>query len=398
MLAHLAADRARVAELGAQILQLQDRIHELDLEKGVAQERLDRYCYPVLALPNEITSEIFTQFLPPFPSCPPLTGPASPTLLTHICRAWRLIALNTPTLWRAISLTADHTPFTLAMEIADVWFTRSRSCPLSIEIHYAYVEVVTLPPRILQEAARLEDLRITAPALHPFLACLPANSYSMPLLRRLELQIWDADELLAPPTCPALFCDAPQLRSVVLDDLTAEYIQLPWAQLTSVSISNVLPRDSLSLLGRTCNLLHCELWLPHDDDALTELSLPSLESLLIHDTGAAVEYLDSLTLPALQKLSIPEPFLGKHPIDALNRFIHKSTCKLQELCITGEIENSTIAIYRTGFPLIPRLTLDGRRAKESSESDNPYAAATEQIYEIDDLGSSIPEFDESENH
>ncbi|KAJ7149647.1 hypothetical protein C8R46DRAFT_1125688 [Mycena filopes] len=321
MLAHLSADRARVAELEAQILQLQDRIRELDAEKGVAEERLDRYCYPVLSLPNEITSEIFTQFLPTFPLCPPLTGTASPTLLTHICRAWRAIALNTPTLWRAISLTADDTSFTLGAEIADVWFTRSCCCPLSIEIDYTDVEEVTLPPRILEEAVRLENLKlhITASELHAFAACLPATSCYMPLLRRLELQIWDADvEPLEPSHRPILFCDAPQLRSVVLDDLATEYIQLPWAQFTSVSITGVSPSESQRLLRQTRNLLHCELWLMDHDNALTELSLPLLKSLVLHEADtviqyAAVEYLDSLVLPALQKLSIPEPLLGEHP-------------------------------------------------------------------------------------
>ncbi|KAJ7641164.1 hypothetical protein FB45DRAFT_712335, partial [Roridomyces roridus] len=57
---------------------------------------------PVLTLPNEITSEIFVHFLPPYPVCPPMTGLDSPTSLTHICRQWREIALATPKLWRAI--------------------------------------------------------------------------------------------------------------------------------------------------------------------------------------------------------------------------------------------------------------------------------------------------------
>ncbi|KAJ7204565.1 hypothetical protein B0H12DRAFT_1330552, partial [Mycena haematopus] len=87
-----AADRARIAEIEAQILQV------LEAEKTCTQKRLDSYTYPVLTLPNEITSEIFTKFIPVYPSPPPFTGLLAPTILTQICRKWRDIALTTPAL------------------------------------------------------------------------------------------------------------------------------------------------------------------------------------------------------------------------------------------------------------------------------------------------------------
>lgn len=57
MLAGLAEDRARIADLEAQIL-------DLETQKAVVQERLDAYKYPVSTLPNEIISEIVVHFLP----------------------------------------------------------------------------------------------------------------------------------------------------------------------------------------------------------------------------------------------------------------------------------------------------------------------------------------------
>jgi hypothetical protein len=74
-------------------------------EKSAAQERLDSYKYPVLTLPSEIVCNIFIHFLPIYPTCPPLTGPLSPILLTHICGGWREIALALPVLWRAITMS-----------------------------------------------------------------------------------------------------------------------------------------------------------------------------------------------------------------------------------------------------------------------------------------------------
>ncbi|KAJ7882301.1 hypothetical protein B0H13DRAFT_1629544, partial [Mycena leptocephala] len=99
MLSALAADRARVADIEARILELERSLAALRLQKTVVQERLDSYKYPVLRLPNEIVSEIFTHFLPIYPLCPPVAGLLSPTVLTHICRKWREIALTTPDLW-----------------------------------------------------------------------------------------------------------------------------------------------------------------------------------------------------------------------------------------------------------------------------------------------------------
>ncbi|KAJ7231501.1 hypothetical protein C8J57DRAFT_967491, partial [Mycena rebaudengoi] len=60
--------------------------------------------YPVLTLPTDITSEIFTHFLPTYPLCSLINGLLSPMLLGQICHQWRDIALGTPRLWSAIEI------------------------------------------------------------------------------------------------------------------------------------------------------------------------------------------------------------------------------------------------------------------------------------------------------
>ncbi|KAJ7149645.1 hypothetical protein C8R46DRAFT_1009061 [Mycena filopes] len=354
MLGHLAADRTRVAELQLQILHLEQSLHALKGERDLAQWRLDSYHYPVLDLPTEIIGEIFPQFLPVYPLRPPLIGDESPTILTQVCRAWRAIALSTPTLWRAIS--ADYwAPLASQLEIADRWLSRSRSCPLSIEMVFLMGHPSPFLSRILEEAARVEDLKlaISASGVYTFAADLPATP--MPLLRHLDLH------LLAPATPLAstgllLFRDTPQLRTVVLNDAALD-IRLPWAQLSSVSLHTACPRKCAPLLKRTTNLVHCKL-LMFDEagGGIPELTLPSLQSLILKPIGndPVIGYLDSFTLPALRNLSIANRFLGETPIDALNRFINKSGCNLQELCISGEVNDP--ALYRAEFPLIPRLT------------------------------------------
>ncbi|KAJ6601608.1 hypothetical protein B0H10DRAFT_1762067, partial [Mycena sp. CBHHK59/15] len=54
--------------------------------------------YPILTLPNEITSQIFVHCLPTHGRVRP-SRQAVPLLLVHICRQWRDIALSTWELW-----------------------------------------------------------------------------------------------------------------------------------------------------------------------------------------------------------------------------------------------------------------------------------------------------------
>ncbi|KAJ6504128.1 hypothetical protein C8R47DRAFT_1247934 [Mycena vitilis] len=53
------------------------------------------------------------------PTCPPLTGTLSPTLLTIICRQWREIALALPALWRATVYRSS--PMTPRVPSNDGW-------------------------------------------------------------------------------------------------------------------------------------------------------------------------------------------------------------------------------------------------------------------------------------
>ncbi|KAJ7703692.1 hypothetical protein B0H17DRAFT_901456, partial [Mycena rosella] len=54
--------------------------------------------YPVLTLPNEITSRIFIDYLASHGRIRPFMRTA-PLLLAQICRPWREIALSTCKLW-----------------------------------------------------------------------------------------------------------------------------------------------------------------------------------------------------------------------------------------------------------------------------------------------------------
>ncbi|KAF7334439.1 F-box domain-containing protein [Mycena venus] len=252
MLNALAAERARIAELEARILDPDLTFYDknakklwkraLQIEIALAQERLDSYKYPVLTLPNEIVSEIFVHFLPAYPICPPLIGLLSPTTLTHICRRWREIALATPALWRAINLSGNDAPGPrygpgfIAISVAPSFrrgrvldmISRSRSCSLSIrmdEWDNTSKEVETaaeLLRAVIPSVARWEYLTLYLDETH-----LPPFPAPMPLLCQLELWLGDGS-----PTARAAKVELPEmplLRTVILNDaVAARNVNLPW--------------------------------------------------------------------------------------------------------------------------------------------------------------------------
>ncbi|KAF8150416.1 hypothetical protein K438DRAFT_441446 [Mycena galopus ATCC 62051] len=357
MLPHLAADRARVADLDAKIVDLERSLFAMRIEKQLAQERLDYYKYPVLTLPNELTAEIFIQFLPPYPDYPPFTGPESPTLLAQICRQWREIALGTATLWRAISLSDPGIPFEQKAHLLDAWLSRSRSCLLSLQFcdyDYDASDTIKILSVLVQHRTRWEYLDLNLSPSH-----IPIMEGPMPLLRRLHLTVDDDSNRTIS------FREAPLLRSITLRAATPLKVALPLGQLTSLMLNMAFRDEYVAILQQTCNLVHCELGIVSDWSGSTDLppehgiELPCLESLSLknEDAPETVGYLDDFLVPALRILQLEEIFLGAEPTNNLASFISKSGCKLQQIHITCRTLVSK-ASYREVFPSIHRFSFD----------------------------------------
>ncbi|KAJ7896038.1 hypothetical protein B0H14DRAFT_2495581 [Mycena olivaceomarginata] len=342
-----AADRARVADLDAQILFLERSLSKLQSEKQLVLERLYSYKYPVLTVPTEIIAEIFVHFLPIYPVCPPLLVPDSPTLLTHICRKWREIALSTPALWRAISLLDSAIPSVDQDKVVDMWLARSRCLPLHLHFsrNFAPAREAEVLASVVPHRARWEYLNLRyLPVSHLHILEGP-----MPLLRRLD---WVSHL----PTATKLAChEAPLLRTAVLNAVAAGSAILPWTQLTSLTLLLVSPKECVPILRHTLNLVYCKLELIEDgeDDGVTppDIIPSSLRSLTLDGNGSVSRFLKSLLVPALHNLQIAESCLGSNTIDTLTSFLSKSRCQLQELCIAYRTRVSEES-YRKTFPLM----------------------------------------------
>ncbi|KAJ7074022.1 hypothetical protein C8F01DRAFT_6316 [Mycena amicta] len=355
------ADRTRLPALDAEIKHLENALNALHSERKLIQDRLDSYIYPVLTLPNEIVSEIFVQYLPPYPMCPPLLGDGSPTKLAQICSHWRQIAHGTPALWRAIALFVSATLFVDAsfqLEMMQTWLERSCTLPLSFimgaeaDNHLRDMALTSL----LGHRARWEHVMLDLPSDD---ACRECLEESMPLLLQLDIG-YDVKSRL-----DTLFgsLDVPRLQNVFLDVYKLPPVWcpqgIPWGQLTKLCLSNTHTATALAILHETLNLVHCRLRLHNGVRGLDSrlFHLPRLETLMIEgysgETELVVEFLHTVCAPTLKRFSIeeellrqPEPTSSGLP-SVLAAVIKSFGCQLERLSI---LETQTPAEYQAAFP------------------------------------------------
>ncbi|KAK6977961.1 F-box domain-containing protein [Favolaschia claudopus] len=350
MLASLEADRRRILVLEIEILKLQQALSALQAEKDPVQSRLDGYKYPVLTLPNEIISEIFIWFIPPYPDELPPIGSSSPTSLTHICRKWREIALATPQLWRTIVIDDGlHWSWEVQAEIAETWMSRSKSLPLSVHVTNFGDSSPTLCS-LISQTARWEHITLMLQDVDSQML-----SNAMPLLRQLYLH---ADGAINIVVCG----DMPLLRTVHLGLFAIGNVALPWAQLTSLSLEYAYMDELGPILPQTPNLVYLSLEIDRNGDgvAIPEIRLLCLQSCDLDSREPCPEFLNILIAPALRSLRLTERFLGDDdPINVLQAFISKSKCKLDSLSIMSTL--TPLESYRKAFPSIPEIVCEFSR-------------------------------------
>ncbi|KAJ7193771.1 hypothetical protein GGX14DRAFT_587512 [Mycena pura] len=342
------AERERIAEIDDEILELQRSLRSLRSERATIWERLDTF--PVLTLPNEITSEIFLNFIPVYPGCPPIFGKDSPDQLMRVCRQWRDIALNTPQLWRAIEIDIDDER---CVRAAKTWLVRSGFCPLSIKMN-CFVEVLMIEALevILSHRSRWQCVAIHGSDI-PWDFHFLTDIASYPLLRQLDIS-----GISDNPDSPTFtFSDAPLLRTATLGDFDYPSGFLPWHQLTYLTLVSKTPTECTDVSKETINLIHCRLIIAEHGEV--GINLPRLESLTLEYLlyFPATCAITTFVVPSLRRLRVADAFIRPDPVGKLSSLIAKSGCKLQELCIVGDLSITENA-YREAFPSISNLSFD----------------------------------------
>ncbi|KAJ7510965.1 hypothetical protein B0H11DRAFT_1956774 [Mycena galericulata] len=353
----VAAYRARLSQIKAEIKNLERTLRALIEEREETEERFEAYKYPVLTLPSEVTAEIFTHFLPVYPLCPPSTAPRSPTRLTHICRPWREIALSTPWLWRGISLNFKSRGFPggkndleRKTELLESWLTRSCSFPLSIKLDVLeyFLPADKMTAALESHRARWEYIDLQIGLLIDTLLDGP-----MPFLRSLKVTDGHA-------SCAIPIHAAPRLQEMALHGVeTRALVNMPCGHLTSLVLEAISLTQCKAILERCVNLIHCNMT-ASGYDSVPRIKCASMKSFILGKSSKSVErvpYLYAFDLPALCTLHVAEEFLGEDPVSTLALFISRSGCKLRKVHISGDVSISE-AVYRQSFPTIPRFCIE----------------------------------------
>ncbi|KAJ7506539.1 hypothetical protein B0H11DRAFT_234397 [Mycena galericulata] len=310
----------------------------------------------ILALPVEITAEIFLNCLP-LPQEATVYGDLQTHIFTgahpismvlcQICRSWRAISLDTPDLWSTLYLNLDAYPIELLFpekfnQDVDGWIRRARLLPLSMIIratqdgpYEAYSCLLNaLIPRY---ADRLRTLKFFS----------DEEMYSglqwdgpFPLLQQILLHFEVPPSYNYEPI--ELFREAPQLREVHLKAYAVDsFFILPCHHLTSFTgeISSMdIFQLAPGLVEAVVSLTMEEPGFVHRSDAI--IMHPNLRSFAFScreraQGSASIEALQFLTLPALERLHIYQTNTRDHDTHAtFSSFLSRSSPPLRILSMS----------------------------------------------------------------
>ncbi|KAJ7458008.1 hypothetical protein B0H11DRAFT_1873487, partial [Mycena galericulata] len=258
--------QARIAKISADIELQKAVLKNLEHSKTIVQRQLNSVRDPVTRLPLEISTEIFSQCLPPLPMPP--GAHRIPMRLLNICSAWTDIALSTPALWAAIFIRLPCTEG--FQQLLKTWLQRSRKHPSCVRLWGHFKEPAAPIIRLFgQQLKHLEvcyemDLNHNEDAdLDLLLGC--ASAEPLPLLETLTIRSSEEKPDYGGPQLLQLLCLAPNLAECTFgcDTHSANSIKAPL----------VLPNLRRLVFGD-------EVDDPDSDDGiLHHLTLPRLETL-----------------------------------------------------------------------------------------------------------------------
>ncbi|KDR80436.1 hypothetical protein GALMADRAFT_1199674 [Galerina marginata CBS 339.88] len=350
---------------------LDKALKHLQKERDTIQESINEYATilsPIRRIPSDILHEIFYHCLSTHRN-PIMSITEAPLLLTRICGPWRTMALSSHRIWSKLHIpllpfsvvnysppphppgadtsgmwesrreSADKYARTMRARcrLADIWLSRSGSCPLSISIKLSGG----------LERVPLEDLPEEHPMLHAFRTILsfsyrftelelsmPTEIYdlfqnrisldTLPRLRKLRMNLFRRTTHRGLKTMmkPVLLLQVPNLQNISFHsrNFTAfdpKGIPPTWESLTNLIFHfSITSADAFHVLRRCRNLERCKFIISVGTDVYIssdeELSLLRLRSLSIHVGGT-----DSMLLFCRQ---INAPILDSFNYQHYNRF------------------------------------------------------------------------------
>ncbi|KAJ7129366.1 hypothetical protein C8R44DRAFT_76300 [Mycena epipterygia] len=401
----MSADlRAHLAEVEALISEHELRGQKLEETRSAILSQLDGIVYPVLTLPDEITSQIFLHCLSEpivshdwtFDDEPPILATNArhaPLLLLHICRAWKCVAISTPRLWVDLRLDFDFVPVNtdpeVMVEFVDAWFSRAGSCPLALNISGSDTG---MGMEVLTSTVVSAALQRHAPRLQRLILNLQKDDFGaiqdigpFPLLEELTLGLPFFDDLdPSPMKLPGITTSATRLHELTLiEDLTPSLVaEFPWGQLTKFSCEGLTEEEFFRLLHDAESLVECTCSVDDGEDggAFQAEVAPGphlrLQTLRLFE-DSSTDVLQSLQLPALKNLHIFDVDISMDDQNLLP-FLTRSSASLETFSFGGadadcvkwlsvtsrlthlELDNPNPSFFRGFLPLLDRTSTGGK--------------------------------------
>ncbi|KAJ7087035.1 hypothetical protein C8R43DRAFT_1244882 [Mycena crocata] len=228
--------RTRLKEIDEEMDALESKLRLLTVERRSVMEHLDSIIYPILTLPPEITSQIFSHCVDkPHIGRPPGDRPypeRGPLVLASVCRSWRDICIALRALWSSLAVYPDrHSSIDNLLRLLKLWLTRSGTHQLDLHIGAFSSHMFGIFDVISQYSLQWRSLDITLDTPYDF----PIQS-RVPQLTKLVVYIMGNGDFS--PMTGSAFRDAPRLREVQLSRASLKRISLPWNQLTHLDFSD----------------------------------------------------------------------------------------------------------------------------------------------------------------
>ncbi|KAF7302333.1 hypothetical protein HMN09_00866900 [Mycena chlorophos] len=318
---------------------------------------------PIHKLPPELMSLIFlhaTDAPVVIGDCPFTSN--RPLLPASVCRRWRAICLSTPSLWtslrvflRDVDATAQHQ----LTDIFELWLVRAGRMPLDLVVERSercqglgpLLELLYRHETTLRSLELTLDDALADPKLHDQLSKVE----HVVLRPRRGLDGFDSSVRVT------AWRDAPRLRRAEISYIDVENIDLPWRQLTHLTIHHNIDA-TFAFLHQSPEL---EYFCMRDAVSRpgtypSRLKLQRLHTLRISTTIHGY-FLDGLDLPALRVLEL-EIFSSADAMARLVALATHSRWKLRryscrDVCASADILAYTLVdLTRNPLPLfLPNL-------------------------------------------
>ncbi|KAG1725994.1 uncharacterized protein EDB91DRAFT_77805 [Suillus paluster] len=342
-----------IKNLHQQLVEKKEKIMEsMNLHKGLVS------C--LWRLPTEVLSQIFGHCLPgENNSALSPSRREAPMLLTGVCRRWREVAVDVPSLWCRLHLKVHKIDRQLETLCYDSWLKRSRGRPLSLGLCCSENDSTKLRNFLQPYINRLSTLSIffNQGANKPEILLT-----NLPALQELTIgtfnhRTWSALE----PSISQLST----LRSLTITHLRFDHAQLfslnhICAHLTNVSIVMIQMSGILRLLRLCPNLSSLRLCGGFDGiQPLEPFTHTKIQSLHIGGAFVPIDDLhnlfNALSLPNLHVLRVGGGH-GTWPHEAVKAFLARSNCRLESL-IFGFGDMPTAKQRAEYVALVPSLEI-----------------------------------------